>query len=98
MPSITAPWPWLVALLGLTIWLPMSPATHTLFTFTRLMVVDAHLGDVGEVAAVAVLERHAHRRALRQLPLAPARSFAHGLEHAARAPASKPSPPCAGPA
>ena len=51
-PSITAPCAWLIAMLGLTIWLPMSPATHTLFTFTRFVGVDRDVGDLGEVAAV----------------------------------------------
>ena len=35
------PCTWLSRVLGLMIWLPMSPATHTLFTLTRLLGVDA---------------------------------------------------------
>ena len=35
MPSMTAPCDWFIAALGLTIWRPMSAATHTLFTLMR---------------------------------------------------------------
>ena len=66
MPSSTAPCTWFSALLGLMIWLPMSPATHTLSTFTAPSLRHRRLHDFGEVAAMAEVERDAHARALRQ--------------------------------
>src|SRR5688572_11933538 len=50
-----------------------------------VLCVDRDFGHVGEVAAMAVLESHAHRGAFRQLPLAPPGPIAHRLEHAAHA-------------
>ena len=38
---MTAPCTWLIGVLGLMIWRPTSPATHTLLTFTRFVCVDA---------------------------------------------------------
>ena len=38
---MTAPCTWFTALLGLMIWLPMSPATQTLLTFSFVVGADA---------------------------------------------------------
>ena len=62
MPSTTPPCTRFSACSGLMIWLPMSPATHTLLTLIRLLESTRHLGDFGEVAAVAVLEADTHAR------------------------------------
>ena len=72
-PSITEPCTWLIAVLRvddracrrLRRPTPCRPAS-------RAARVDAHLGHLGEVAAVAEVEGHAHARALRQLCRAPA--------------------------
>src|SRR5262249_20232491 len=53
------------------------------------------LGDVGEVTAVAVLEGHAHGRALRELPPTPPRSVAHRFKHASHPCGLKAVPPIA---
>ena len=71
---------------GLMIWLPMSPATQTLFTFTVPSARDRHLGDLGEVAAVAEVEGDAHARALAAACVLPQPDFSRDqLEHAAHA-------------
>ena len=54
--------------------LPMSPATQTLFTFTCSVGVDAHFGDLGEIAAMAVLERDAHPGARGSVCASPSRT------------------------
>ena len=59
------------ALLGLMMWLPTSPTTHTFSTLTFFVGVDAHLRDLGEVAAMAELERDAHAHARRRAPARP---------------------------
>ena len=64
----TEPCTWLIAPLGLMIVLPTSPTTHTLWTVSCRRP-SRYIGHLGEIAAVAELERDAHAAALRRLRL-----------------------------
>ena len=63
-------------------WLPMSPATQTLFTLIFLFGSDADFSHFGKIAAMAVVEPDAHCRAFRQSAFAPAGLFRDELDDA----------------
>ena len=74
------------------IWLPMSPATQTLLTFSLLPASDGDLGDFGEVAAVAEVERDAHAACPSAAASRPSRDFSRTSSSTPRMrAASKPS-------